>query len=142
MSLQILIPVVVGLAVAVQAQFMALIDRGAGTLESMLVTYGGGGFLIVLITIFRRGGNAAALAGLPWYVLTAGIFGLIIVGGISFSAGRIGLVSTFATIVTVQLVGSAVIDHYGLIGATVRTMTVSRVAGVGLLLGGLWLIIR
>lgn len=139
---QILIPVVVGVAVAIQAQFMGQIDRGAGTLESMFVTYGGGGLLIALILLARGGGNIGAFGNLPWYVFTAGVFGLIIVGGISFSAARIGLVATFTTIVTMQFVASALIDHYGLLGATVRAMSVSRAAGIVMLLAGVWLIVR
>jgi transporter family-2 protein len=141
-SWQILFPIVVGIAVAVQAQFMGQIDRGAGTLESMFVTYGGGGLLITLIMLVRRGGNAAALTTLPTHVLFAGVFGLIIVGGISYGTARIGLVGTFTTIVTVQFISSALMDHYGLLGATVRTMSVSRVAGIGMLLVGVWLIVR
>ncbi len=139
---QILIPAMVGFAVVLQAQFMGRIDRGAGTLEAILVTYGGGGLLIVLIMLARRGGNVAALAGLPWYVFAAGVFGLIIVGGISFSTGRIGLVATFTTIVAAQFITSAVVDHFGLFGATVRTMNVSRIVGIGVLLTGVWLIVR
>jgi transporter family-2 protein len=36
----------------------------------------------------------------------------------------------------------AVIDHYGLFDATVRSLDVSRAAGIGLLLAGVWLIVR
>jgi transporter family-2 protein len=139
---QLLIPVAVGAAVAVQAQVMGQIDRASGTLESMFVTYAGGGLLITIVMLARRGGNASALIGLPWYTFLAGLFGLIIVGGISFSVPRLGLVATFTTIVSFQFVVGSLIDHYGWIGATVRTMTVSRIAGIGMLLGGVWLIVR
>jgi transporter family-2 protein len=141
-SLQILIPIVVGISVAVQAQFMAEVDRSAGTIVAMFVTYGGGGLLITLVMLALGGGNISALATVPPTVLFAGVLGLIIVGGISFSAPRIGLVGTFTTIVTVQFIASALIDHYGFFGATVRAMSVSRVAGIAMLLGGVWMIVR
>ena len=135
--------IAVGISVAIQALFMAEVDRSVGTIEAMFVTYGGGGLLIALVMIARKGGNIAALATVPLYVLLfAGVFGLIIVGGISYSAPRIGLVGTFTMIVTVQFISSALIDHYGLFGATVRAMSVSRTAGIAMLLGGLWLIVR
>ena len=141
-SLQILIPIVVGILVALQALFMAEVDRSAGTIEAMFVTYAGGGLLITLVMLARRGGNLSVLATVPPYVLFAGVFGLIIVGGISFSVPRIGLVGTFTTIVAMQFIASALIDHYGLFGATIRAMSVSRAAGIAMLLGGVWLIVR
>ena len=141
-ALQILIPIVVGISVAVQALFMSEVDRSAGTIEAMFVTYGGGGLLITLVMLARRGGNIAVLAAVPPYVLFAGVLGLIVVGGISFSVPRIGLVPTFTTIVTMQFIASALIDHYGLFGATIRAMSVSRGAGIAMLLAGVWLIVR
>ena len=141
-SLQMFLLIAVGISVAIQALFMAEVDRSVGTIEAMFVTYGGGGLLIALVMIARKGGNIAALATVPLHVLSAGVFGLIIVGGISYSARQIGLVGTFTMIVTVQFISSALIDHYGLFGATVRAMSVSRTAGIAMLLGGLWLIVR
>ena len=95
-SLQMFLLIAVGISVAIQALFMAEVDRSVGTIEAMFVTYGGGGLLIALVMIARKGGNIAALATVPLYVLLfAGVFGLIIVGGISYSAPRIGLVGTF-----------------------------------------------
>jgi transporter family-2 protein len=139
---QIVIPVVVGVAIAVQSQLMAQMDRDLGTLESICVTYGGGGILILLVMLFRSGGNLSLSPGLPWYVFTTGLFGLLIVGGIGFSVARFGLVATFTVIVATQFILSAVIDHYGLLESTVRTLDLSRGAGIGMLLAGVWMILR
>ena len=38
----ILLAIVAGIAVALQGQFMGLLDRGFGTRESIFVTYAGG----------------------------------------------------------------------------------------------------
>jgi transporter family-2 protein len=110
-TIQVLIPVLVGLAVSVQAQFMGQITRAAGTLESTFVTYGTGGLVITLIMILRGGGHIGQLPGLPWHVYLAGVLGLCIVGGISSSVARIGVVATFTTIVAAQLAAGALIDH-------------------------------
>jgi transporter family-2 protein len=141
-TIQILIPVLVGLAVSVQAQFMGQITRAAGTLESTFITYGSGGLIITLVMLARGGGQLADVRGLPWYVYLAGVLGLCIVGGISSSVARIGVVATFTAIVAAQLAAGAFIDHYGLFDATVRTLDVSRAAGIALLLAGVWLIVR
>jgi len=139
---QVVIPVVVGIAIAVQSQFMAQMDRSFGTLESICVTYGGGGLLIILVMVLRSGGNLSLSSGLPWYVFTTGAFGLLIVGGIGFSAARLGLVATFTVIVATQFMVSALIDHFGLLESTVRTLDLSRTAGIGVLLAGVWMILR
>ena len=141
-TLLIVIAVVAGAAVAIQAQFMGQLDRGIGTLESMFITYGGGGFLIAIAILVERGGNLAAWRSVPTYTLSAGILGLMIVGGIGYAAPRLGLVVTFTIMVTTQFIVSALVDHFGLLGTTVQMLNVSRVAGMGLLLVGVWLIIR
>ncbi len=141
-TLLIVIVVVAGAAVAIQAQFMGQLDHGIGTLESMFITYGGGGFLIAIAILIQRGGNLAAWRSVPTYTLSAGILGLMIVGGIGYAAPRLGLVVTFTIMVTTQFIVSALVDHFGLFGTTVQMLNVSRVAGMGLLLVGVWLIIR
>jgi transporter family-2 protein len=140
---QFLIPVVVGVAIAVQSQLMARIDRDLGTLESVLVTYGGGGVLIALIALLSAGGlPRLGGSGLPWYVFTTGAFGLVIVGGIAFSVSRSGLVATFTIIVATQFLLSTLIDQYGLLGSPVRALELSRGLGIGLLLAGVWMILK
>jgi transporter family-2 protein len=141
-TLLIVIAVVAGAAVAIQAQFMGQLDHGVGTLESMFITYGGGGLLIAIVTLAERGGNLAAWRSVPTYTLSAGILGLMIVGGIGYTAPRLGLVVTFTLMVTTQFVVSALVSHFGLLGTTVQLLNVSRMAGIGLLLAGVWLIIR
>jgi uncharacterized membrane protein YdcZ (DUF606 family) len=37
---------------------------------------------------------------------------------------------------------SALIDNYGLLDSTVRSMSLSRVSGIGMLLAGVWMILK
>ncbi|MCG6908602.1 MAG: DMT family transporter [Deltaproteobacteria bacterium] len=131
-----------GLAVAVQAQLMGLMDRGIGSVESVFITYCGGGVLIAGLMFLMRGGNLVAFRNVPWYVFTSGIFGLIIVGAIGFSVPRLGLVVSMTTLVTVQLLTGAVLDHFGLLGAAPRPLDLSRMMGMGVLVAGIWLTVR
>lgn len=61
----IIIAAIGGIAVALQAQFMGLMDKGIGTIESMFITYGSGGVLVGLAMLFYRGGNLAAWQNVP-----------------------------------------------------------------------------
>jgi bacterial/archaeal transporter family-2 protein len=138
----VLVAVVGGAAISIQAQFLSLMDRGLGTLEGVFVTYTSGGLLISLAMLVVRGGKLGAVASVPWYTLLSGAIGLIIVGTIGYSAQRLGLVAAFTIIVASQFITGALIDQYGLMGATVHSMNFSRSIGIFLTLSGVWLILR
>jgi len=141
-GLLILVAVAGGIAVVFQSQFVGLLDQGLGSIESVFVTYVGGAILIGLIMLALRGGNLGAWQSVPWYALTAGVMGLVIIGTLSYSVPRLGLVAAFTIIVATQFIGGALIDHFGLFGAAVRPLDWSRVMGILVLLTGVWLIIR
>ena len=131
-----------GMAVAIQAQFMGLMDRSVGNAEAVFITYFGGGVLIAGLMLLMRGGNLGAWRSIPWYALTSGIFGLVIVGSIGFSVPRLGLVASMTILVAVQLLTGAVLDHFGLLGAVPRPLDLSRLLGMGVLVTGIWLTVR
>ena len=138
----ILLAIVGGAAGTIQANFMGVMDQNLGTVESMFITYGGGGLVIGLAMLFLRGGNLGAIVTLPWYVFSAGLLGLVVVGILGFAAPRIGLVPVMTLFVASQFIVAAVLDHFGLLGAEVRSLDLSRVSGLGVILFGLWLVIR
>ncbi len=131
-----------GAATALQAHFMGLLDRAGGTLESVFVTYFSGGLLIGLLFLLLRGGHLLPAGGAPWYAYGSGLLGLVIVAALSYSTPRLGLVAAFTIFVAAQFALGAVLDHFGWLGAAVKPLGPSRLAGLLLLLGGVWLIVR
>jgi bacterial/archaeal transporter family-2 protein len=131
-----------GVAVAVQAQFMGIMDRGMGTLESVFITYGVGAMVIGLVMVVSRGGNLGVWPNLPWYTLFSGICGLIIVGCIGFSAPRMGVVPALTVLTAAQFIVAALIDHFGLWGADTRPVTAVKTVGMILVLAGVRLLVR
>jgi transporter family-2 protein len=121
---------------------MGVMDQNLGTIESVFITYCLGGLIIGLVMLFLGGGNLGAWQTVPWYAFSAGVLGLIVVGILGFAAPRIGLVPVMTLFVASQFVVSAVMDHYGLLGAEVRSLDLSRISGLGVILLGLWLVIR
>ena len=138
----ILLAVVGGIAGTLQAHFMGVMDQNLGTVESMFITYGSGGLIIGLVMLFLRGGNLGAWQTVPLNVLSAGILGLVVVGILGFTAPRLGLVPVLTLFVASQFIVGAGLDHFGLLGAEVRSLDVSRVSGLGVILFGVWLVIR
>jgi transporter family-2 protein len=131
-----------GVATALQAHFMGLMDKRMGTLESVFITYFSGGVMIGLIMLIQRGGNLFAGAVVPWYAYTSGLLGLIIVGTLAYSAPRLGLVAAFTIFVSAQFAMGALVDHFGWMGSAVRPLTASRMIGMAVVLAGIWLIIH
>lgn len=137
----VLVAVLAGVAVALQGQFMGTMDRTAGTATSVFITYGIGSIVAALFWMARRGSFAAARE-IPWYAWSAGLLGLVIVGGIGYAAPRLGLSRTIIITVAAQLLAAMVIDHFALFGASRRPVDFSQLAGFALTLGGVWLIVR
>jgi transporter family-2 protein len=60
--------------------------------------------------------------------------------------------SNYVTLITVaglggiavasQILIAALVDHFGLLGAAVRPLDLSRFLGIGILILGVWLIVR
>jgi len=138
----IVIAAIGGISITIQAQFMGLMDKQLGTLESVFITYGCGGLMIGLVMLLNRGGNLAAWQSVPWYALLAGVLGLVIVGSIGYSTARLGLVSALTIIVAAQFTAGAFVDHFGILGADLQPIDISRIVGIGFLLLGAWLVVR
>jgi transporter family-2 protein len=140
--LLIIIAAVGGAAVALQSQFMGLMDKNIGTRESVFITYVSGGILAAAIMLAARGGNLKAWHGVPWYALCSGVVGLVIVGTIGYTVPRMGLSKAFTIIVSSQFVVAALLDHFGLLGAALRPLDFTRLAGIAVLIVGVWLIMK
>jgi transporter family-2 protein len=138
----IIIAAIGGVAVALQAQMIGLLDQKLGTVESVFITYGSGALLIGLIMAAMRGGNLRAWPGVPWYAFGAGLLGLIIIATLSYSIPRLGLVTAFTIIVAAQFIIGALFDHFGLLGAAIRPLSLVQLSGIVILLLGVWLILR
>jgi transporter family-2 protein len=81
----------------------------------------------------------SGLAGAPWWVWSGGIFSATFIVVSTLLTPRLGVALTLATIIVGQLSAALVVDHFGLFGGPVVRVSLTRVAGVGLLLAGITL---
>ncbi|HEX7706404.1 MAG TPA: DMT family transporter [Thermoanaerobaculia bacterium] len=137
----LVIAAIAGIAVALQGQFMGVIDRTAGTRTSVFITYGMGAMIAALLWLPRRT-SLETIRQIPPYAWSAGALGLIIVGGIGYAAPRLGLASTLVVTIAAQLVAALIIDHLGLFTAQQRPIDVARALGLFLTVLGAWLVVR
>ena len=141
-SYLILVAVIGGVAVTLQGQLIGIIDKNVGTVESVFITYGGGGLIVGIIMLLLRGGNLSSLQNIPGYVFLAAPLGLVIIASIGYSVSRLGLVAAFTIIVASQFILAAIIDHFGFFGADIHQINISRLFGIVIMLLGIWLTIR
>jgi transporter family-2 protein len=131
-----------GLAVGLQQPLSSLLAAHTGMMEGVFIVQVGGTLVAGIAVLMRRGGGLGAWREAPWYALGAGALSLAIIGAVSYVIPRVGTVASTFLIVTGQLAASVIIDHYGLFDTTVRQLDVSRLAGIVVMLAGVWLIMR
>src|SRR5258707_10013783 len=83
---------------------------------------------------------AATAARIPWFAWSGGLFGAIFIGLAMFLIPQLGAATFFVALVTGQMLGSIAFDHFGLMGVPVHPVSVVRIAGAALLVGGVVLI--
>ena len=101
---------------------------------------------LICLLVLNLATNSSAVINLkvsatgPWYIWLGGFIGAIFVGYITWVNQQQGIALTFALAVSGQMFLSLLIDHYGLFGAAVRTITVEKIIGVALIICGIVLI--
>lgn len=138
----ILIGLIGGVAVGLQSPLASMITQRLGLFESVFIVHMGGALIALIPLLVYGGGKLPEWRNLPWYALAAGIFGLVVIGSISYMIPRIGIAATITTIVAGQLLVGTILDHYGLLGAAVRSMDLTRVIGLAVVLAGVWLTVK
>jgi transporter family-2 protein len=131
-----------GIAVTLQGQLMGLIDQRLGTKACVLITYGSGGLVVIIASLLSGGWSLKGWQEVPWYAFSTGLLGLFILGTISYTVPRLGLTAMFTIAIASQVIFAALLDHFGLLGAAVRPLDLSRSFGIGVLILGVWLIVR
>jgi transporter family-2 protein len=131
-----------GIAVGLQSTMASTISQRLGLLESVLIVHIGGAIIALIPLLLYGGGKLGEWRSLPWYTLAAGIFGLIVIGAISYMIPRVGVAAAVTTIVVGQLFISTILDHFGLLGAAVKSLDTTRIIGLVVVLLGVWLTVK
>ncbi|MBV6449304.1 MAG: hypothetical protein MHPDNHAH_00014 [Anaerolineales bacterium] len=137
----ILIGLAGGIAIGLQNPMASMITQRLGIFESVFIVHVGGA-VIALIPILILGSKLSQWRSVPWYALGAGFFGLVVIGSVSYMIPRIGIAAAITTIVAGQLLVGLALDHFGLLGATVKPLEVTRVIGIAVVLAGVWLTVK
>lgn len=111
-------------------------------LQASLISFTGGvlTLLIVLLILRPELPSRHLLTSIPWYMYLGGVIGAVFVTTVLLLVPQIGITNMLAAAIVGQLVISAVIDHFGILDVPVHPVSLARVGGILLLIGGLILI--
>ncbi|MGE5063609.1 MAG: DMT family transporter [Myxococcales bacterium] len=134
----LVLAVIAGILLAIQAPTNALLGKASG---SAIVA----AFISFLIGTIALGGAVAAASGrlfdpslkhLPWYAWLGGFYGAFFVAVAAFGAPRVGVGVLLTAAIAGQLAAALVLDHFGLLGLSRHPVTITRAAGLVLVLVG------
>jgi transporter family-2 protein len=131
-----------GVAIGLQAPLASAINQRLGILESVFIVHLGGLIAVAVPLLFMGGGRLAQWQTVPPFALAAGLLGVVVVGSTVLMVPRIGVAAAIVLIVTGQLSMAATIDHFGLFGVLEKPLGIQRVMGLGLVLLGVWWTLR
>ncbi|MCF6799770.1 DMT family transporter [Priestia megaterium] len=100
-----------------------------------------GAIVLLIISLFGKGMivNKEWFAA-PWWVWTGGLLGAFYVVASIVLIPRLGATATVAYILAGQMVASTLIDHFGLIGVHVHSLSIPRAIGIVLIIVGVIII--
>lgn len=105
---------------------------------SLVVHVIGGILLILYMKLFVH--EHLKITGMPWYLYSAGFFGIFLVASSSYCIGVLGVSVMTCVSITGQLIISAVIDHFGWFGVPRISFNKKRIPCFILILAGLVLL--
>jgi len=133
----ILVGLAGGVAVGLQSPMASMITQRLGIFESVFIVHIGGALVALIPLVY--GSKLSQWRSVPWYALSAGIFGLVVIASISYIIPRAGVATSITTIVAGQLLVGTILDQYGWLGVAVKPLDVTRILGLGVVLVGVWL---
>lgn len=126
---------IAGLLLACMQSFNGLLSNYIGSYGTSLIVHLIGALMLLLYLLIKK--EKIKLYPMPWYLYTAGIFGLLLVAFTSISVAAIGASLTTCLSITSQIFCSIVMDHTGAMGLKKMRFQKERIPCLILILFGL-----
>lgn len=140
----IMTAILIGIFMPVQAGLNAELARNLkNPLLSILLSLGTGAIVIFIILLFKGGfQDFKRLPEISPHLFLGGLLGVIFVGSSIFFVPRLGATAMIGAFITGQLIGSVLIDHFGLFNLPIYPINLARMSGIFLLFVGVLLVIK
>ena len=136
--LMLLIGIVLALHLTMNAQ-VGVFLKNAKMGNALFWTIGGVTAILIGLTSWDSE-VLTRIKDVPMWLLTAGAIGAALVFGIAWVIPQIGGGPAFVLMVAGQVIAGMVFSHFGLLGSPVEPISLMKVVGVLLLLGGVGMV--
>jgi bacterial/archaeal transporter family-2 protein len=138
-----LLSLLAGVAVAIQTGVNSQLRNDTNNpVLTALISFGVGtvALTIIYFCFFKVNPVFPTDFKFTWWKFTGGLLGVVYVTAVVIAAPRIGAANALGFIVAGQFVAAVIIDHFGLLGMQVNTITWWRMLGIVILICGVYLI--
>ena len=142
-SFFIVLALLAGMVVPVQAALNVKLGKAVGDPvygAFWAFVVGTLGLLMYVVVTKVNLGQVQATAAEDWSIWLGGLCGAFFVAALIILTPRLGVALTLGLTVAGQMGLSLLIDHYGWFGTPAQPINWSKVAGIVLIVGGVWLV--
>jgi transporter family-2 protein len=111
--------------------FAALLSFAVGTLA-----------LLAVLAAAQPRVSLGALRDVPWYAWAGGFYGAFFVAVGAYAAPRLGVASLIVIAVAGQMIAAVALDHFGAFGVERTPISLGRILGIVMVIGGVLLVRR
>ncbi|AUC96739.1 MULTISPECIES: DMT family transporter [Bradyrhizobium] len=107
-----------------------------------LVSYLGGLLTMAVVLVATREPMPSwkLVTAVPWWAWSGGVLGGVFILLMILLLPSLGAATLLALVVAGQMTAGIAMDHFGLFGLTQHPVSISRLAGIALIIGGVLLI--
>ena len=143
----VILALVGGSFIAIQGSINSMAGNAAGLWTVVVVPVAVQLAVITLATLTstplrQQLSSGISMGTIVAYLAVSAFLGLGIMTTLTLSFMKVGPLIGLSIVVFSQLLISMVIEHYGLLGTVQRTASVGRIAGLALVLAGVYLFIK
>ena len=143
--LYLMMALAAGAGLSVQTAVNSRLSAGVGgqPLVAALISFAIGTVCLLVVALFQSNWSAVAsgIGQQSWWRWTGGAIGAVFVFTSVFLAPKIGIANTMFLFILGQLVGSMLIDHFGLIQMPLRPLQWWKFVGMAVMLAGVALFV-
>jgi transporter family-2 protein len=138
-----ILPILAGIAMTIQSGINSQLRTAVNNpILAAFISFVGGTIALALLMLFSKQPfpSLGVYSGISWYKFTGGLLGVFVVIVAILSVQRIGAANMFVLIIAGQLTTAVIMDHFGVLGLRADPMTLQKIVGILLLIGGAYLV--
>ena len=138
------LPFIAGAVLPLQAGINGQLARQVSSVfAAAFISFAIGGLALLLMTLSQRElPGFGALKELAWWQWSGGLLGAFFIATAAFAGPRVGALLFMVLVIAGQLAMAITLDHFGWAGFRASPVTLGKVAGLLLIMAGIWMIRR